>query len=206
MKQQDPRIALACASGESVFLAGESGPVWRVVEGLVRLDRDDGALRQPVQLALAGDLIGVESLCGSPYRFSATAFTASRLEPVRLEAGAVHAAVLQQAFLQQQSRCQDMASLRTGNVPQRVRHLLHLMGLEWPHGDTAWAGCADAIREALPALREVAQVVDAKTETVCRALAQLLPPRSRKTGPVRLERRRSAAPWRPPVPLLGMAA
>jgi hypothetical protein len=36
----------------------------------------------------------------------------------------------------------------------------------------------------LPALREVALLVDAKTETVCRALAQLLPPRSRKRGPV----------------------
>ena len=38
---------------------------------------------------------------------------------------------------------------------------------------------ADAIREALPALREVAQVVDAKTETVCRVLGQLLPGRGR---------------------------
>ena len=46
-------------------------------------------------------------------------------------------------------------------------------------------GQADAVRQALPALREVALLIDAKTETVCRALAQLLPPRSRKSGPAR---------------------
>jgi hypothetical protein len=70
-------------------------------------------------------------------------------------------------------------------VLQRLTHLLGLMGLDWRPDHRALSGEADAIRNALPTLREVAQVVDAKTETVCRALAQLLPPRSRKPGPVR---------------------
>ena len=48
--------AQACASNQSIFLAGESGPVWRVVAGVVRLDRDHGPIRQPVQLALPGFL------------------------------------------------------------------------------------------------------------------------------------------------------
>jgi hypothetical protein len=47
----------------------------------------------------------------------------------------------------------------------------------------------------------VAQLVDAKTETVCRVLAQLLPPRSRNNRPVR-----AAPDWRADShPTLAMA-
>lgn len=178
-------VALACASNQTIFLAGESGPVWRVVEGVVRLDRGCGPIRQPVQLALPGDLIGTEALCGQPYQLSASAFTRCRLEPVRPAADTAPEPLLQQALLQHLGRSQDMAQLRTGSVLQRLTHLLGLMGLDRPVHDAALAGQADAVRKALPTLREVALLVDAKTETVCRALAQLLPPRSRKSGPAR---------------------
>lgn len=189
--------ARAFAKAEPVFLAGEAGPVWRVLEGIVRLDRDSGPTRQPVQLALAGDLIGVEALCERRYQFSATAFTACRLERVALDADSPRLPLLQQALLQHQDRSEDMTALRTGSVPQRITHLLCLMGLDWRPDRRALNGEADAIRDALPTLREVALVVDAKTETVCRALAQLLPPRSRKPGPVRPVRDWSgAAPGR----------
>jgi hypothetical protein len=205
--------ALACASNQSIFLAGESGPVWRVVEGVVRLDRDSGPIRQPVQLALPGDLIGAETLCGQPYQLSASAFTCCRLEPVRPDPEAASGSLLQQALLQQLDRSQDMAQLRTGSVLQRLTHLLRLMGLEWRPEQCALNGGVDAIREALPTLREVAQVVDAKTETVCRALAQLLPPRSRKSGPVRAVRDwsstapgRLATAWAANAAPLGAAA
>ncbi len=175
---------LACAAAQSVFLAGERGPVWRVVQGIVRLDRACGPLRQPVQLALPGDLIGVEALCGQAYQFSASALTRVRLEPLRSADGAeAPAAWMQQALLQHLRRSQDMTQLRTGSVVQRLAHLLHLMGLELPALDRAQPGDADAIRQALPALREIALVIDAKTETVCRALAQLLPPRRKKSPP-----------------------
>lgn len=186
-------VALACASNQSIFLAGASGPVWRVVEGVVRLDHDSGPIRQPVQLALPGDLIGAETLCGQPYQLSASAFTRCRLEPVCPDPDAASEPLLQQALLQQLGRSQDMAQLRTGSVLQRLIHLLGLMGLDWRPDHRAPSGEADAIRDALPTLREVAQVVDAKTETVCRALAQLLPPRSRKPGPVRAVREWSSA-------------
>jgi len=190
-----PSVALVCASNQSIFLSGESGPVWRVVEGVVRLDRDTGPIRQPVQLALPGDLIGTEALCGQPYQFSASAFTRCRLEPVPPEAAP--GPLLQQALLQQLHRSQDMAQLRTGSVQQRLTHLLGLMRLDRAVHEADRVGQADAVREALPALREVALLVDAKTETVCRALAQLLPPRSRKRGPVRAVRDwTNAAPGR----------
>jgi hypothetical protein len=192
--------ALVCAKAESVFLAGESGPVWRVIEGIVRLDCDANSLHQPVQLALPGDLIGIESLCGRDYQLSATAFTDCRLERVQPDHRA-REPLLQQALLQNQDRCQDMAALRTGTVSRRLAHLLHLMGFDWSSGGSARLSNPDSVRKALPALREVAQLVDAKTETVCRALAQWLPPRSRKSRPVR-----AAPDWRADLhPSLAMA-
>lgn len=165
-------------STEPVFRAGEIGPLWRLQEGLVRLDRQHGGGQQAVQLALPGDLIGVEALCGEPYQFSAIAFTPCRLERVRVEArSGVREPLLQQVLLQHQTRCLDMAALRTGTVPQRIAHLLRLLGFDRQAVTRDCDDCARRIRQSLPTLREVAHMVDAKTETVCRALAQLLPPR-----------------------------
>jgi len=175
---------LACASQQAVFLAGERGPVWRVVQGIVRLDRHSGSVCQPVQLALPGDLIGIEALCGQPYQLGASAFTRCQLQAVVSAVDTAVQPLLQQALLQHMQRSQDMAQLRTGSVLERLSHLLALMELDVPAFACAEVGDADPIRQALPALREVALLVDAKTETVCRALAQLLPPRSRKGGPV----------------------
>jgi CRP-like cAMP-binding protein len=165
-------------SAEPVFHAGERGPLWRLQQGLVRLDRHHGSARQAVQLALPGDLIGIEALCGQSYQFSAVAFMPSRLQRVAVEGrGAAREPLLQQALLQHQTRCLDMAALRTGTVPQRIAHLLRLLGFDRPAAPQDCDDCARLIRQSLPTLREVAHMVDAKTETVCRALAQLLPPR-----------------------------
>jgi CRP-like cAMP-binding protein len=175
-------MALACANAESVFQAGETGQVWRVVEGLVRLDRDKGPDRQPVQIAVPGDLIGTEALCQQPYRFNATALTPCRLEVVNVADAEAHGALLKQALMQQQLRSQDMAALRTGTVLHRITHFLHLLGIEW--AGLAQLPDAEVIRASLPTLREMAQVVDAKRETVCRVLGQVLPPRRYNARPV----------------------
>lgn len=173
-----------------IFQAGQTGSIWRIVRGVVRLDRQGGPLRLPVQLALPGDLIGVEALCGQPYQFSAEAVTACELveiglQPQGAKGNAQRENLLREALLQQQRRCHDMATLRTGSVLQRLAHLLGLLGLPWQGAQPVAGGQADAIRQALPTLREVAELVDANSETVCRVLAQLLPPRSRKGGPAR---------------------
>jgi CRP-like cAMP-binding protein len=176
------------AGPTSLFHAGQTGPVWRVLQGLVRLDRDAGSVRLPVQLALPGDLIGIEAMCDLPYQFSAQAVTPcvlARVDLVPIHGHAQRDALLREALLQQQLRSHDMASLRTGSVVQRLAHLLRLLGLPWQGIHGSGSHQADAVRGALPVLREVAVLVDAKTETVCRALAELLPPRSRKSGPVR---------------------
>jgi Cyclic nucleotide-binding domain len=170
---------------EPLFKAGASGVLWCVLEGTVRLDRESGPSRLPVQIALPGDLVGIESLCEQSYQFTARAFTECRLEPVRVDSEAQRQALLSQALFQQQLRSHDMAMLRTGSVVSRVASLLRLLGLPWQGAHRVDGTEADALRSALPALRELAHMVDAKAETVCRALAQLLPPRSRKSGPAR---------------------
>jgi hypothetical protein len=180
MLNPSPRPVRVRAGHDSFFQAGEQGPLWRVVEGAVRLDC------LPVQLALPGDLVGVEVLCDQPYQFTARAFTDCRLEPVMVASEAQRQALLRQALCQQQMRSHDMATLRTGSVLSRLASLLRLMGLPWQGAHVVNEERADALRASLPALRELAQMVDAKSETVCRALAQLLPPRSRKSGPARI--------------------
>ncbi|MEX1167573.1 MAG: cyclic nucleotide-binding domain-containing protein [Hydrogenophaga sp.] len=178
MHSKESPASLACACEQAVFHAGETGQVWRVVQGLVRLDRKGSHGRHPVQIAVAGDLIGTEALCNQAFRFNATALTPCLLEAVSVGDAQAQAALLQQALMQQQLRSQDMAALRTGTVLQRIAHFLHMLGFEW--ATAAQLRNTEAIRAALPTLREVAQVVDAKTETVCRVLGQLMPTRRRK--------------------------
>lgn len=171
------RSVLTCDRAEEVFRSGENGPVWRLVRGWVRVDQEVGPRRLLVQLAQPGDLLGTEVLCGAAsYRFSATAFTDCVLERVRPQSAEQQQALLQQAVLQQLQLSARMAALRTGPVPQRLGHLLDVMGYVWRRSEQA-----DAIRKALPPLREIADVVDAKTETVCRAMAQLMPSRGRSS-------------------------
>ena len=206
MSPADQRPLRVSAGQPPIFQPGDTGTVWRVRQGVVRLNRPAGAGRLPVQLALPGDLIGIEALCDRPYQFCAEAFTDCELEPVPLgtaaEGDTLRQALLREVLLQQQSRSQDMATLRTGSVIERMVHLLRLLGLPWQGAQAVAGSQADAIRQALPTLREVAELVDAKTETVCRALAQLLPPRSRKGGPARKpapalarQARRPAGAW-----------
>lgn len=170
----------ACEEQAGIFKSGDFGGVWRVLDGVVRMDRESGPLRLPVQLALPGDLVGVEALCDMPYQFSASAFTPCRLERVVVRDEAHRQALLRQALLQQQSRSQDMVNLRTGSVAQRMGHLLGLLGLPWQGLKQESVGASDAVRNALPSLLELSEMVDAKRETVCRALARLLPPRTRR--------------------------
>jgi CRP-like cAMP-binding protein len=152
-------------TGADLLEQGECGPLWRVRSGVVRLDRQMGSARQLVQLAVANDLVGIEALFGQPYVLSATAFTDCELEPVPVPNEGTRAELMREALEQQQRRSQDMAGVRTGTVGQRTAHLLSLLGVSLNQ------------RTQLPPLRELAQAVDAKVETVCRALGTLMPSR-----------------------------
>lgn len=165
-----------CPAGSTIFMSGDAGPLWRVTAGVARLERQHGPQRQVVRLALPGDLIGTESLCGQPYQFDANALTPLRIEPVVCVAPEERDRLMQQALLQQLARYEDMTALRTGPVAQRLAHLLRLLGLAWQAWVRPGAGArsqAGQGRKMLPSLRDMAQVVDAQHETVCRALARL---------------------------------
>ena len=171
--------ALALGRAELAWTEGDRGPLWRVREGVLRLDRStheaEGAHRV-VQLALPGDLVGMDALWSEPYQFGVSALTAARLDAVEVTPDN-REALLREALRQQQRHSLDMAEVRTGPVATRVAQLLRLLGHGHHLGQRLASAQGDAIRATLPRLRELAEVVDAKTETVCRALAQLLPAR-----------------------------
>jgi len=175
----------ACARGNTVFEAGQAARLWRVVSGVLSLVQREHGAQHLMSLALPGDLLGIEALCQGlhtlPHQLRAEALTDVVLVPVTPATETERQQLLVVALLQQQRRSQDMAQLRTGPVLPRVAALLKVLG----HAAALAGQPSDAnrLRESLPPLRELALVVDAKAETVCRALAQLLPPRSRKPGP-----------------------
>lgn len=160
----------------------------RVQSGAFRLSlrhKDQPIL---VTLALPGDWLGLETLSGDAPAFEAVALTDGAIE-WRGDEPASGESWWLAACSQMARRSHDMARLRTGAVASRLSVLLHLLG----HPPVpAWASDTDApaadphtLRRSLPSLRDMADVVDAKPETVCCALSQLLPPRSRKSGPRR---------------------
>lgn len=166
------------ARAQALLLEGAVGPVWRVRTGAFRLERvtPDGA--SVVQIALAGDLIGVERLCDQAYVCSAVALTDAVVEPEPVDA-AHREAMLSHGFRQQQRQLYEMTLLRSGPVVGRLRHLLDLLGRR-AEGPTQ-----PLERAALPVLKDIAQIVLSAPETVCRELNRLLPARARRgTRPV----------------------
>jgi hypothetical protein len=155
--------------GHTLLTAGAVGPVWRVTQGVFKLERAGLEGQTLVQLAMPGDLIGVENLCAQPYAFTAIALVAAQAQA----AGTPHTrdplAIMSQGLMQQQRQSCDMLRLRTGPIGQRLAHLLQILGRQ------ADGRMLPLQRKALPTLKEMARVVDASLETVCRELNTLLP-------------------------------
>ena len=163
----------ALAMGSRLFEAGCAGPVWRVCAGIFRLERqgEDGLCF--VQLALPGDLLGVECLCSEPYGVTATALVDSAAVPLALDAAGEREQALMTAVLQQQMRAVDTVRMRSGTVSSRVDHFLSTL-------TRATGAMTQRVRDCdLPYLRDIAQIVDSAPESVCRAMGTLVAPRSR---------------------------
>ena len=158
--------------GESLMFSGEYGSVWRVTQGVFRLERPCRDGMELVRLALPGDLLGVESLCAEPYAYTATALTSAQAIPNLLGLGVVHANTIAQGFLQQQCHMNDMVRLRSGTAGERIAHLLKMLSRNAKDTDTPLE------RKNLPSLKEMAAIVDSAPETVCRKLNEFLPARS----------------------------
>lgn len=163
------------ARGSMVYVVGESGPLWRVTQGLVAFQTSAAAGGRLVLLAVAGDLVGIESLCERPYTLQARALTACRLEQIEPQSECDRSLLRREALLQQQERSIDMAQLRTGAVSERLSQMLQLLGHDWLELSAASQPKVEAVRRDLPALSDLACAIDAKKETVCRVLGRLLP-------------------------------
>ena len=160
--------------GQSLLAAGDVGPVWRVTQGVFKLERQGQDGQILVQLAQAGDLIGVESLCAEPYAFTAVALVAAQAQPLVANQDLDRFNTMTQAFMQQQRQTCDMHRLRTGSIVQRLAYLLPVLGKQ------ADGRVLPVQRKELPTLKEMARVVDATFETVCRELNTLLPERKQQ--------------------------
>jgi CRP-like cAMP-binding protein len=155
-----------CHQGERLHDAGEAGAAWRVVSGTVRLDALEGEGAAPAfaGLAIAGDIVGAETLLLGRCTFRATALTAAVLEPWP-GAAPLQGAPLLRALTQADRRAATVAALRAGQATERVGRLIRLL---------LPPDCAGAFtRIQLPSLREMADITAMTFETVSRALTEL---------------------------------
>ena len=169
--QEKAVSAINIKRGQTLTFAGGNGPVWRVTQGVFKLERQGQDGQILVQLAQAGDLIGVESLCAEPYAFTAVALVAAQAKPLAAGQDLDRYTTMTQGFLQQQRQTCDMHRLRTGSIVQRLAYLLTVLGKQ------ADGRVLTVQRKELPTLKEMARVVDSTFETVCRELNTLLPER-----------------------------
>lgn len=154
-----PREALSPADLQSL---------WRLESGALRIDSEaPGEARDFVRLALPGDLLGVEHLVGVMDGLLVRAITPTRLVPVVWLEGAPLTQLLMDAVVKGHQRCREVVSLRTGSTTVRIKRLLQMLA----HGDEAGSGEPSAC--ALPTLNDMAAIVNAAPETVCRVLASL---------------------------------
>lgn len=154
------------ARGDTIFVAGEAGEAFRVRAGVVRLDRESLSGADFGGLALAGDVIGAETLM-----FGAYTYTAVALSPVVLESWLALAEQdkerkLMVALAARERRTADVLALRCGKAVERIKRLLSLL-----------AGAGGTSRSeptvTLPRLRDIADITDLKVETVSRTIAQM---------------------------------
>jgi hypothetical protein len=137
---------------------------WRVREGaLVICHRGDDAIERAQYLAVAGDLIGVEPLIGEASPSRVQALASATLTPV--VAGTEHAqsGLLAQALAQSRRQARELLHLRSGVLRGRVLRLLSMLGQ--PNGSEVEVG--------LPPLRQLALLLDATPEAICRALTSM---------------------------------
>jgi hypothetical protein len=160
--------------GQALVSAGEFGPVWRVTQGVFRLERLGMDGLSLVQLGLPGDLLGVESICAEPYAYTVTAITTGEAKLQTINGDLSRFGVVAKAYLQQQRRTYDMMKLRGGPVKDRLAHFLMLLARNEDGTQR------ELDRSDLPGLKDVAAILDTATETVCRELKAFLPTRSHK--------------------------
>lgn len=168
-----PRRRLDLLSGEQLYPANGAGQPWRLSEGIIRLDSQggDGEARF-ASLAIAGDILGCETLLFGCYTFRATALTPCRLTPWPEGAAAVDNASLLASLAKAQQRAADLVALRGGQATSRVLGLVRLLADQ-------------AGRVVLPTRQDIADITDLRFETISRIIKLL--ERSQVLTPIRID-------------------
>lgn len=163
--------------GEFIYGAGKEGIAWRIRSGAVRLDRISSIPNSPsgtetrsfAGLALAGDVIGAETLLFGHYSFEAHALGNGTLEPWLAPETALSGESLLQTLAAAERRAADALSLRVGEAFGRVRQLILLLARERSNAAVKLI--------SIPGLRDMAEMTGLTVETVSRAISHL-----RKSG------------------------
>jgi CRP-like cAMP-binding protein len=142
--------------------------LWRVESGALRIDstelRDSSSF---VHLALPGDVLGIENYAGAKDRIFVRALTPVSLVSLAYFDEGQKTQLLMDAVCKGYQRCRELVQLRTGSTDERVRRLLLMLAGSDDRGK------GDAMACALPCLSNMAAIVNAAPETVCRVLANL---------------------------------
>jgi CRP-like cAMP-binding protein len=156
-----PRLSRIYAPSQAIYRAGADGLAWRVKRGVVRLDNDDKhGTPGFASLAIAGDIVGCETLLFGAYTFSASALTPCELTPWPAGEAASTGDSLLASLAQAQQRAADIVALRGGQASERVLGLIRLL--------------ADAGgRVALPTRQDIADITDLRMETISRIIKAL---------------------------------
>lgn len=168
-----PRQSRALEPGQAIYQAGGDGMAWRVRCGVVRLDTPIGKGEAAfASLAIAGDILGCETLLFGAYTFTASALTHCDLTPWPEGAGATSGESLLESLAIAQRRAADVVALRGGQAADRVIGLIRLLS------DSAG-------RVVLPTRQDIADITNLRFETISRIIKAL--ERSQILAPVRID-------------------
>jgi hypothetical protein len=159
--------------------------LWRLQSGAMRMESmvagGDPLVEseaQFVRLVLPGDVIGAEQLVGVRDPIALRALTACDLAPIEVNDDAELRRVLWDALAISHVRCREVVSLRIGTVEERLKRLLRMLAVttDSEDSDLGKEGKSSTApitlsQCALPSLSNMALIINAAPETVCRVLS-----------------------------------
>ena len=156
-----PRSTSRFSVGEALYHATAEGMAWRVQNGVVRLDTlgPTGKLTF-ASLAIAGDILGCETLLFGAYTFSASALTQCELIPWPEGEASTNGESLLESLAIAQHRAADIVALRGGQAIDRVIGLIRLLGNS--QGQVV-----------LPTRQDIADITNLRFETISRLIKGL---------------------------------
>ncbi len=151
--------------GEQIYSARASGIAWRVSSGSVRLNRmtNDGQMLF-ANLAVAGDVIGTETLLMGKYEFWAVALSDCELVPWPEGLSSPSGDSLLHILAAAERRTADVVALRSGAAIDRVMRLIVMLAQRDENHDYCFA---------LPKGRDISEITDLAKETISRMISSL---------------------------------